>query len=105
MAKVESRNCLKRFRVRLRAWIWSVFGGRNGPDGAVSAPCEATVWASPGLFRQFLDGVLRSWRILREGQWVHPGPSQMLLDARLHYQRKVRHPPYGLDTNRSLRTS
>jgi hypothetical protein len=33
-----------------------------------------------GLFSEVRrHGVLGSWRILREGQWLHSGPSQMLL--------------------------
>ena len=50
---------LRRRAVAEAGWEHDDAGGA-GPDGAVWAPCEATVWASQGLFRQFLDGVLRS---------------------------------------------
>ena len=44
----------------LQADIWTVYWGQNGPNGMVWAPCGPAFRVPPRLFRQFLDGVLRS---------------------------------------------
>jgi hypothetical protein len=50
----------KGVRVMLRADIWPVYWGQNGPNGTVWVPCGPAFRVPPGLFRQFLDGVLGS---------------------------------------------
>jgi len=42
-------------------WIWPVYRGPNVPNSAASVSWEATIDAPSGLFRQFHDGVPRSW--------------------------------------------
>jgi hypothetical protein len=53
-------------------WIWPAFRGQNVPNSAASVSLEATFDAPSGLFRQFHNGVLRSFA-------KGPGPTGRLV--------------------------
>jgi hypothetical protein len=60
MAKVELETVRKGVLGKLRACIWSVYRGQNGPTRLVWVPCGPAFRVPPDLFGQFLDGVLGS---------------------------------------------
>jgi hypothetical protein len=76
---VEGRFCELRLetvrkgvRVTLRACVWPVYRGQNAPNRPVWVPCGPAFRVPPGLFGQFLLGILRSSRQCADGGTMHP---------------------------------
>src|SRR5215208_7878642 len=54
-------------------WIWPVYRGPNVPNSGRFGALGATFVAPSGLFRQFLDGVLRSsQQVTTRGYYLPP---------------------------------